>query len=214
MPPSSEVLRADFDRIAATRASGDEIVEPAVRRLIAEVPLRSRVLEIGCGTGELARALASKRGAKVTAIDPAPRMIDVARHRTAPSLGIDYRVADFLAISPRGFDIVTSANTLHHLPLAAGAAHMAASVVPGGKVLVADLFSARGLCEVPYNAVSYMLRTSRPTTPALVAAWDARWEHDAIPTLAQVRRALAGALPGVRVRRHLGWRYTVIWQRP
>src|SRR5690606_6787921 len=98
--------RADFDRIAS-HAPADSL-EPAARRLLAQVPLRSRVLEIGCGTGQFARELATRRGARVTAIDLAPRMIDVARVRTRDSLGIDFRVADFLELSPRGFDVAVA----------------------------------------------------------------------------------------------------------
>src|SRR5574338_1223151 len=158
MPPSAEVIRADFDRIATHARGSAEAVEPAARRLIAEVPLRSRVLEIGCGTGLFARELATRRGARVTAIDLAPRMIDVARVRTGASLGIDYRVADFMELSPRGFDAVVAINTLHHLPLAAAAERMASSVVPGGLVLIADLFDARGVRALPYNALSWLLR--------------------------------------------------------
>jgi ubiquinone/menaquinone biosynthesis C-methylase UbiE len=38
------------------------------------------ILEIGCGTGRLACALA-ERGHRVTGTDPAPAMLDIARHR-------------------------------------------------------------------------------------------------------------------------------------
>lgn len=214
MLPSSDVIRADFDRIASCSTEATDRLEPAAQRLVAEVPLRARVLEIGCGTGRLARELASRRGARVTAIDLSPRMIDVARVRTSASLGIEYCVADFLALSPRGFDVVVSANTLHHLPLADAAARMAAAVVPGGKVLVADLFTAAGVTALPYNGLSWLVRSPRRAGSDLRAAWDAHWEHDDIPTLAEVRRELRASLPGASIRRHLGWRYTATWQRP
>lgn len=139
MPPSAHVLRAHFDPVAAPAARTEDPLEAAARRLLAELPLRSRVLEVGCGTGQLARALAARRGARVTAIDLVPRNIDVARVRTGASLGIDYRVADFMALSPRGFDAIVAVDTLHELPLAAAAAQMGSGVVPGGLVLIADV---------------------------------------------------------------------------
>lgn len=212
MLPSSDVIRADFDRIAACSVGAPEALEPAAQRLIAEVPLRARVLEVGCGTGFLARELATKRGAKVTAIDLSPRMIDVARVRTPASFGIEYRVADFLALSPHGFDVVIAVNTLHHLELGAAAAQMASAVVTGGKVLIADLFSARGMSALPYNGISWLLRGPRRASRELAAAWDAHWEHDDIASLGHVRRVLRTALPGATVRRHLGWRYTATWR--
>ncbi len=214
MLPSSDVIRADFDRIAACSEAAPERLERTAHRLIAQVPLRARVLEIGCGTGLLARELAAKRGAKVTAIDLSPRMIDVARVRTPSSLGIEYRVADILALSPRGFDVVIAINALHHLPLAATAALMHEGVISGGRVLVADLFSARGVAALPYNAASWLLKSGRSASTELTAAWDAHGEHDDIATLSAVRRNLRMALPGVAVRRHLGWRYTATWQKP
>lgn len=213
MPPSADVIRADFDRIAHHSERLPDRLEPAARRLIAEVPLRKQVLEIGCGTGALSRELASKRGAKVTAIDLAPRMIDVARLRTTGSLGIEYRVADIMALSPRGFDVAIAVNTLHHLPLAEIAERMANAVVRGGQVLIADLFAARGLFELPYNALSW-LAADRACDPALRAAWQAHGDHDELMPMRKIRAVLREVLPGVTVRRHLGWRYTAVWTKP
>ena len=218
MPPSTDVIRADFDRIATASRSLPDGIEPAARSLLVQVPLRSRVLEVGCGAGALARDLATKRGARVTAIDLSPRMIDVARVRTSDSLGIEYRVADFLALAPRGFDVVISNATLHHLPLAIAAERMAQAVNPGGLVMIADLFEARGVWELPYNAVSWLRRrlkgATKPATTELAAAWQAHGENDELLSLSQIRATLRAALPGVTVRRHLAWRYTAIWRKP
>jgi SAM-dependent methyltransferase len=214
MLPSADVIRADFNRIASHSSADAERIEPAAQRLVAAVPLRSRVLEIGCGTGLFARELASKRGAKLTAIDLAARMIDVARVRTHANLGIEYRVADFMELSPRGFDVVVAINTLHHLPLATAVERMAQAVVPGGLVLIADLFDARGVGELPYNGLSWLLRQPRARNSELGAAWDDHWQHDEHLPLRAIRSTLRAVLPGVSVRRHLGWRYTAMWRRP
>jgi 2-polyprenyl-3-methyl-5-hydroxy-6-metoxy-1,4-benzoquinol methylase len=213
MLPSADVIRADFNRIAGHSSAVPERLEPAAQRLVAEIPLRSRVLEIGCGTGTFARELANKRGAKITAIDLAPRMIDVARVRTVANLGVDYRVADFMELSPRGFDVVVAINTLHHLPLAVAAERMAQAIVPGGLVLIADLFDARGVAELPYNGLSWLLHKQHAHDPQLVAAWDDHGQHDEHLPLRDIRSALRTTLPGVAVRRHLGWRYTAIWRK-
>jgi len=217
MPPTADanaILRADFDRIAHHSKALPDRLEPAARRLVAEVPLRKQVLEIGCGTGALARELASKRGAKVTAIDLAPRMIDVARLRTTASLGVEYRVADIMELSPRGFDVAIAVNTLHHMPLGEIVDRMASAVVPGGQVLIADLFDARGILELPYNAVSWLVADHGADADDLRAAWQAHGDHDDLMSLRKIRAVLREVLPGVRVRRHLGWRYTAVWTRP
>jgi 2-polyprenyl-3-methyl-5-hydroxy-6-metoxy-1,4-benzoquinol methylase len=204
MPSSSDVIRADFDRIASCSADLPDVLEPSAQRLLAEAPFRGRVLEIGCGTGALARELAARRGAKVTAIDLSPRMIDVARVRTNETLGIEYRVADIMTLSPRGFDAVVSVNTLHHLPLAEMAQRMGDAVVPGGRVLIADLFDARGFGALPYNALSWAFRPSRTDDIEAVKAWAAHSQHDRIQSLRAIKATLREVLPGVTVRRHLG----------
>lgn len=142
MLPSADAIRVDF---AACARDAKAQLDPTVRRLVATVPLRARVLEIGCGTGSLARELARKRGAKVTAIDLSARMIDVARVRTPASLGIEYCVADFMALSPRGFDAIIAVDLLREIPIPDAAALMSLAVVAGGKVLLADRHPAGAL---------------------------------------------------------------------
>src|SRR5579872_4862565 len=53
----------------------------------------ARALDVGCGGGLLSEAL-SRRGARVTGIDLAPGMVEVARlHAAEEGLTVDYRVA-------------------------------------------------------------------------------------------------------------------------
>jgi hypothetical protein len=91
---------------------------------------------------------------------------------------------------------------------------MADAVVPGGRVLIADLFDARGLGALPYSALSWAFRPSRTDDIETVKAWAAHSQHDRIQSLRAIKVALREVLPGVTVRRHLGWRYTAIWQKP
>ncbi len=128
-------LRADFDRIAAGEPP-DHVAAPA-RAIPDTVVFRQRVLEIGCGTGALARAMA-RRGARVTAIDLSPEMIHVARSRTPGHLAIEFRVADLNQLAPRGFDVAVAVDTLRHLPLSDALLRMASAIVEGGILRVVD----------------------------------------------------------------------------
>ncbi|GAA4955158.1 class I SAM-dependent methyltransferase [Streptomonospora halophila] len=109
--------------------------------LIGELDPRpgERILDAGCGTGDLAATLADA-GAEVVGIDSSPEMIDRARERF-PHL--DLRVADLrsLDLEP-GFDAVLSNAVLHWIPEAgAAAAGIARALRPGGR-LVAELGGA------------------------------------------------------------------------
>src|SRR5262245_36034551 len=57
---------------------------PAAEVLVEEAALRhgERVVDVGCGTGNAA-LLAAARGARVTGVDPALRLLEVARERAA-----------------------------------------------------------------------------------------------------------------------------------
>ncbi len=74
------------------------------------------VLDIGCGNGALAHSMASRAGARVTAVDLEPSNIEVARDRHDHP-GVTYIVGDALTDLPAGrFDTVVMSNVLEHLP--------------------------------------------------------------------------------------------------
>lgn len=118
------------------------------RRLLAQVDLHpgARVLEIGCGTGNLlllAHRLAP--GVVTTGIDPDRAALAQAR-RKARRRGIDVRLdhgfADALPYPDASVDVVLSSLMLHHLPSAekAPALREARRVLrPGGRLLVLDI---------------------------------------------------------------------------
>jgi len=86
--------------------------------------------------------------------------------------------------------------------------------VPGGVALISDLFDARGVLALPYNALSWLMRSRAPRDPELAAAWQAHGAHDDLLPLATIKKLLVSVMPGVTVSRHLAWRYTAIWRKP
>lgn len=104
---------------------------PVVAAVAACAP--SRILEVGCGWGELAAWLARETGSEVIAVDLSPRMVELARQR-----GVDARVADVQAL-PFGdgeFDCVVAAWMLYHVPdLEGGIAELARVLQPGGTLV-------------------------------------------------------------------------------
>ena len=45
------------------------------------------------------------------------------------------------------------------------------------------------------------------------AAWAAHEAHDIYPTMNEVRALCADIFPGAKIRKHLLWRYSIIWQK-
>jgi SAM-dependent methyltransferase len=105
----------------------------------------ARVLEVGCGWGELAEWIARDTGADVVAIDLSSHMVALARGR-----GVDARVADVqdLPFEDGRFDVVVAAWMLYHVPdLDRAVAELARALRAGGR-LVAVTNSRSHLLEL------------------------------------------------------------------
>jgi ubiquinone/menaquinone biosynthesis C-methylase UbiE len=131
-------LRAQFDRLAPV---WDEMrdsqafapVEAALERLPTPP---QRALDLGTGTGSVARIVAARfPEAQVIGVDISERMIEQARRRT-DSPHVTYQVADAerLPFEDGAFDLVTLGNMIPFFD------ELARIVAPGGRVLFA--FSA------------------------------------------------------------------------
>jgi 2-polyprenyl-6-hydroxyphenyl methylase/3-demethylubiquinone-9 3-methyltransferase len=121
------------------------ILNPVRARFVAErATLKdARVLDVGCGGGLLCEALV-QAGAKVTGIDLAQGMIEVAKlHAAEQSLAIDYELIDAESLAARAagqFDVVTCMEMLEHVPEpAVTVATLASLVRPGGSVFISTI---------------------------------------------------------------------------
>lgn len=116
-------------------------------RLIAQAELEPghRVIEIGCGTGNLAiRAIRSEPGAEVIGSDPDPRALARAQRKAKGLKGLhfEHAYAQTLPHSDGEFDRMLSALMLHHLPSDIKAAALAEALRvlrPGGRLHLVDI---------------------------------------------------------------------------
>jgi 2-polyprenyl-6-hydroxyphenyl methylase/3-demethylubiquinone-9 3-methyltransferase len=161
---------ARFDRLAASWWDVDgesrplHDLNPVRLAYIAERARLdgARALDVGCGGGLLSEALA-RAGAQVTAIDLAPKVLDVARlHLYESGLRVDYREtsAESLACEmPARFDVVTCMELLEHVPDPASVIGACATLLkPGGRLFLCTLNRTPQAFAAAIVGAEYVLR--------------------------------------------------------
>jgi len=220
----SSTFQSDFDRIALVSPDGALQNDHYQSFLLKQLPAHcNEVLEIGCGAGSFARALAA-RSNHVLGIDLSPEMIRLAREKSKHIANLEFQVADICdwEVEPEEFDCIASIATLHHLQFREVLLKMKAALKPGGVLLILDLFEQRGLSDwvlnFPALFTSVALRLfhhhRRRPRREVRAAWAAHEAHDLYPTMTEVRSLCAEILPTAIVKKHLLWRYSIVWRNP
>jgi ubiquinone/menaquinone biosynthesis C-methylase UbiE len=224
MVDQTSIVRAEFDRIALL--AGDEGWTQNSHYhdflLLHLPPNCGKVLEIGCGTGAFSRRVA-ERSEQVLALDLSPEMIRIARARSLNFKNIDFQVADAVArdFPDEEFDCIATIATMHHLPFPLMLSKMKRALKPDGVILILDLDEPEGIygalthvIAMPVSVGFRLLKRRQLRPPAAVRrAWAEHAKSDSYLTLSEVRAMCAETLPGARVRKHLLWRYSVVWKK-
>ena len=118
----------------------------------ARLKAGERVLDLGCGQGDLTLALLAQR-AQVTALDLSPGMLEIARRRTEMHGG--GANARFVAapveetgLPSASFDVIVGRWILHHVDLQAAAAELARLLAPGGRAVFCENSAANPLLRL------------------------------------------------------------------
>jgi magnesium-protoporphyrin O-methyltransferase len=123
---------APVSRIRQTVRAGRDRMRAELLGCLPADLAGARVLDAGCGAGQMAVELAS-RGAEVVAVDIAPSLLAVAAERTPAELAprIDYRAGDMADPAHGRFDFAIAMDSLiHYAPrdIAGALARLAANV--------------------------------------------------------------------------------------
>ncbi len=169
----------DYDRLAADYACNRAVHPEVLRQLIAVAAPRpgSRLLEVGCGSGNYIGAL-GPLGCTCWGLDPSQEMLARARQR-APAAALVRGRAEELPFAAASLDLVFSVDVIHHVAGRAEAFREAYRVLrPGGMVCTA-------------TDSEWIIRHRRPLAvyfPETVAVDLARY-----PRLAELARLMAQA---------------------
>ena len=178
-------------------------------------------LDVGCADGLLTCRLA-EHCRDVTGVDRDRHMIALARERARNLRNVAFIDAEFPAFpfEDSSFDFIASDTAIHHMNFEATLMAMTRLLRPGGRLVVIGLarsatprdylYDAAGLpLNVGLGLVHGVLRAARledrsPTFPV----------KDPTMTWDEVRIGALRMLPGVRYRRHLLFRYSLMWRKP
>ncbi|WP_225824563.1 class I SAM-dependent methyltransferase [Streptomyces naphthomycinicus] len=188
------------------------------RWLLRQLPRRfGTALDVGCGSGDLARLLAG-RAESVLGADADRRILARARVSTRPDSPVTYTLAAAPHGLPAGpYDVITCVAVLHHLPFAETLTRLRRELAPGGTLVVvgcarpaSPVDHALGLVAVPLNALTGWVKTRGRRAFGRPASMTAP-TRDPEMTFAEISREARRLLPGARLRRRLFWRYTLVW---
>ena len=190
------------------------------RWILRQLPGRvGSALDVGCGTGDLARLLAL-RAQRVHGIDADPGITARARELTPAAAPVTYTAADAPAgLGERSYDVITCVAAVHHLPFTEALSAFRDHLAPGGTLVIVGLARARtpvdhllGIVSIPLNVVLALLKSRGRPVPRPVSMTAPTRPADL--SFTEIAREARAVLPGVRLRRRLLWRYTLVWRRP
>jgi SAM-dependent methyltransferase len=181
--------------------------------LRAAPPRCALALDVGCGTGVLARQLA----------DCCDEVVGIDRDKAALCLAmsVEPHVGNLRFVEgdvmnypfpEKSFDLIAAVATLHHLPLAESFVRLSNLLKPNGVLAVIGLYRAQTLADHLWNAAAV------PVSRAMRLLHG--WADVGAPTqppaesLATIHAIAQAQLPGMILKRHLLFRYSIVWRKP
>ena len=138
---SFDVAASDYGRYRSGYPA--EVVDDVVTA--SRLRPGSRVLEIGCGTGQLSVPLA-QHGAELVAVEVGPNLAAIARRNLAdfPAVRIEVSGFEEWPLPAEPFDAVVSASALHWIDPSVRFSKPAQALKPGGTLVVVHAHHVKG----------------------------------------------------------------------
>lgn len=134
-----DAVARELDADALAHAPELDALDVALLELAGDVR-GLRILDAGCGQGDLTLHLL-QQGARVTALDVSPGMIEVVRNRARLRPDQGWALSTVAAplerseLPDRGFDLVLGKFILHHIDVGSGGRELQRLLGPGGRAI-------------------------------------------------------------------------------
>lgn len=187
--------------------------------ILANLPQPCTVaLDVGCGRGALAAALAPHVD-RVIGNDVDETMRAEARRRCAGLPNVTITDGDW-SEDGQDLDLVTMVAVLHHLNVADALSQVHRRLRPGGRFLAVGLAVPATLRDHAWDVASIV---TNPIIGYVTHPWPARDSaaapalfpvRDPTLTFDELRGLLDQVMPGAVLRHRLGFRHTIAWTKP
>jgi SAM-dependent methyltransferase len=149
---------------------------------VAHIGEGDRVLEIGCGTGQLTRSLLA-RGLRVTALEPGDQLIGIAKENLKDAGDVELVHARFedTQLPRESYGAVFSASAIHWVDPDLSWRKIADALTPGGTLALIQYFGLQEQRSVDDQQA--LLAALRKHAPEIAATW---------PTYRDLDRTIAG----------------------
>ncbi len=150
-------------------------------------------------------------------------MIDRAKQQSRNYHNIDFQTADMMTWKfLEAFDAIVSIASVHHVPIERLLPILKTALKSSGKLIILDLITHEngldrlsGGVAIPLNWMLQVVKNRRvKPSPEAVAAWKDHLKTDRYLTRSQAQEIYGTGLRGAVVKKHLFWRYSVVWQKP
>ena len=189
--------------------------------LVKNIPKNcNHILDVGCGTGELTKRLASF-GNKIIGIDISENMLQEAHKRNSDEK-IEYiktSAEDYLEETNKQFDVIISIAALHHMNEEKILEMMKIKLTENGKILILDIVKEK---TIPDYFLSIMAVLLNPIIMLIMngrlrvsknerEAWEGHFQYDNYLSIIEVKNMAKKVLGKAKIKRHLFWRYSLIY---
>ncbi|OEC88354.1 MULTISPECIES: class I SAM-dependent methyltransferase [Methanobacterium] len=99
----------------------------------------NKLLDVGCGTGNLLSLISSKYEVQIVGIDLSPEMLNIARNKLDETADLRLCDSESLPFNDNSFDMVICTDSFHHYPNPANVlAEVKRVLKAGGNFIIAD----------------------------------------------------------------------------